>query len=182
LTLERRQAGQGSRDETASGAPIAHGLGVRIRCVRTTTTVGDWVASRGADVAVPARPGRARSLTWVVLVLATLPAGGCSFILARRPPPHYAVTPTFECTKSVAPAVVDATLATMYAALTAGNELARARRDDGAWFVGSPGFSILLGLQAVVYGSSAYWGFIAAGECREALQHSVELDPGGLSP
>jgi len=101
-------------------------------------------------------------------VLVTLSVGGCSFVLARRPPPYYAVMPNLECTESVAPAVVDTTLATMYAGLTVGNEVARLR-GDGAWFVGSLGLSILLGMQAAIYGASAAWGFDAAHECRAAL-------------
>jgi hypothetical protein len=109
-------------------------------------------------------------------LLATFWVGGCSFALARRPPQDYGAMASFECTKSVGPAVVDTTLATMYGALTAGNEVARLH-GDGAWFVGSSGFSILLGTTAAVYGASAAWGFIAAHECREALKHSVELTP-----
>jgi hypothetical protein len=102
-----------------------------------------------------------------MLVIATLWVGGCSFALARRPPPYSGAVPSLECTKTVAPAVVDTTLATMYAGLTAGNEVARLR-GDGAWFLGSLGFSILLGMQAAIYGASAAWGFDVAHECRAA--------------
>jgi len=97
-------------------------------------------------------------------------------MVSRRPPPFYAVTPSFECTKSYAPAVIDTVLATIYAGATAGNEVAGAT-GRGAWFIGSRGFSVTLGLQAAVFGASAAWGYNAAHECREALSDSVELTP-----
>jgi hypothetical protein len=125
-------------------------------------------SGQGSRVAVASRRTGSVSLARGLLVLATLWVGGCSFALARRPPPYSGAVPSLECTKSVAPAVVDTTLATMYAGLTVGNEVARLR-GDGAWFVGSLGLSILLGMQAAITGASAAWGFDVAHECRAAL-------------
>lgn len=161
---------------TVGGVSFAHLQFVNAGGRRRTGAGANPAADRGVNVAVPRRGGL-RYLAGILLVLVALPGDGCSFMVARRPPPYYAVTPTFECTKSVAPAVVDTTLATMYAALTVGDELAHTS-GRGAWFVGARWFSVLLGIHAAIYGASAAWGFYVVGECREALRHSVELDPG----
>jgi len=162
---------------TVGGVPFARLQFVSAGGRRRKGAGANPVAERGVKVAVPSRRGGLRYLAGILLVLVALSGDGCSFVVARRPPPYYAVPPTFECTKSVAPAVVDTTLATMYAALTVGDELARTS-GRGAWFVGAPWFSVLLGVHAAIYGASAAWGFYVVGECREALRHSVELDPG----
>jgi hypothetical protein len=130
---------------------------------------------RGVSVAVPSR--RRSPLRTAAVIVTTLSTSGCSFILSRRPPPYYAVTPSFECTRTYAPAIADTVLAATYAALTAGNIWAGAS-GRGAWFVGSKGFSVVLGANAAAYGGSAVWGYGTANECREALRHSVGLPPG----
>jgi hypothetical protein len=129
---------------------------------------------RGVFVAVPL--WRRSPLRAAAVILATLSTTGCSFILSSRPPPYYAVTPSFECTRTYAPAVVDTVLAATYATLTAGNVWAGASA-RGAWFVGSEGFSILLGVSAAAYAGSAVWGYSTANECRDALRRSVGVPP-----
>jgi hypothetical protein len=141
--------------------------------LRTSKGAPD-VSRRDAGVTIASRLSEPVNAGVAALVLATLSLAGCSVALARRPPPYYRVTPSFECTKSLAPAVIDTTLASIYAVSTAGNEAIRLS-GRGAWFVGSPGLSILTGLAAAVFGASAAWGFNVAHECREALNQSVEL-------
>jgi hypothetical protein len=164
-----------------AGSPLAPVQGVPIRCRETERADDGRVGDHGVSVTLRSLLGGLPHVPRVLTVLIAIFGGGCSFILDRRPPPYYLVTSTFECTKSVAPAVVDTTLATLYAGLTVGNELAGAS-GHRAWFLGSHGLSILLGLHTLVYASSAAWGFDVASECREALRHSVELGPAWPTP
>jgi hypothetical protein len=109
----------------------------------------------------------------VALACSLLTAGGCSFFVAQRPPPYYLVTPSFECTASNAPAVIDTVFASTYGLAAVGNGLAGAS-GRGAWFVGSPGLSIMLGLGAALFATSAARGYTVARECREAVRRSAE--------
>lgn len=105
---------------------------------------------------------------WLLsLLLLGTGTGGCSAIGVTAPPASSATLPYFECTSDYVLPVVDAAFVAAYAGLAIGNYHLQ-ETNGGAWFVGSPGMTVLLIGAAVPFALSLAYGVHTVSQCRQA--------------